>query len=238
MNLVLDFGNTRIKAGLFEKDMLKKRLVEFDIEVLIDLLKNFQIDQILVATVVELPMETIKEIEKLGNPQFFKATTPTPISNFYQSVNTLGSDRLASACGAYQQFKGSAFLVIDAGTCLKYNYTDKNGNFLGGGISPGLAMRFKAMHKFTNKLPLIDFDENYHELIGNNTQSSLRMGAQLGMIAEVKGIIEQYRLMDEALNIVLTGGDAAFLQKGLKNGIFADPDLILKGLNSILNYQQ
>ena len=109
---------------------------------------------------------------------------------------------------------------------------------MGGGISPGLAMRFKAMHKFTNKLPLISFDENYHELIGNNTQSSLKMGAQLGMIAEVKGIIEQYRLMDEAVNIVLTGGDAAFLQKGLKNGIFADPDLILKGLNSILNYQQ
>jgi type III pantothenate kinase len=185
-----------------------------------------------------LPEETIKDIEKLGKPQFFQSTTPTPISNFYQSVNTLGSDRLAAACGAYQQFKGTAFLVIDAGTCIKYNYTDKNGNFLGGGISPGIAMRYKAMHKFTNKLPLISFDENYHELIGNNTQSSLKMGAQLGMIAEVKGIIEQYRLMDEAVNIVLTGGDAAFLQKGLKNGIFADPDLILKGLNSILNYQQ
>ena len=238
MNLVLDFGNTRIKAGLFEKDILKKRFVEYNIAVVIDFLKHFEIDHIIVATVVELPEETIKDIEKLGKPQFFQATTPTPISNFYQSVNTLGSDRLAAACGAYHQFKGTAFLVIDAGTCIKYNYTDKNGNFLGGGISPGLAMRFKAMHKFTNKLPLISFDENYHELIGNNTQSSLKMGAQLGMIAEVKGIIEQYRLMDEAVNIVLTGGDAAFLQKGLKNGIFADPDLILKGLNSILNYQQ
>jgi len=182
MNLVLDFGNTRIKAGLFEKDILKKRFVEYNIAVVIDFLKHFEIDHILVATVVELPEETIKAIEKLGKPQFFQSTTPTPISNFYQSVNTLGSDRLAAACGAYQQ--------------------------------------------------------NYHELIGNNTQSSLKMGAQLGMIAEVKGIIEQYRLMDEAVNIVLTGGDAAFLQKGLKNGIFADPDLILKGLNSILNYQQ
>ena len=238
MNLVLDFGNTRIKAGLFEKDILKKRFVETNIAVVIDFLKQFEIDHILVATVVELPEETIKDIEKLGKPQFFQSTTPTPISNFYQSVNTLGSDRLAAACGAYQQFKGTAFLVIDAGTCIKYNYTDKNGNFLGGGISPGLAMRFKAMHKFTNKLPLISFDENYHELIGNNTQSSIKMGAQLGMIAEVKGIIEQYRQMEEAVNIVLTGGDAAFLQKGLKNGIFADPDIILKGLNSILNYQQ
>lgn len=238
MNLVLDFGNTRIKAGLFDKDMLKKTFVEFDMVVMHDLLKSYQIDKIIVATVVELPMETIKVIESIGNVSYFEASTPTPISNAYKSVNTLGSDRLAAACGAYLQFKGSAFLVIDAGTCIKYNYTDKNGNFLGGGISPGLAMRFKAMHKFTNKLPLISFDENYHELIGNNTQSSLKMGAQLGMIAEVKGIIEQYKLMDAAVNIVLTGGDAAFLQKGLKNGIFADPDLILKGLNSILNYQQ
>jgi type III pantothenate kinase len=238
MNLVLDFGNTRIKAGLFEKDILKKTLVEFDMLEIISALKNFQIDKIFVASVVELHMETIKEIEKIGNPIFFNATTPTPISNFYQSVNTLGSDRLAAVCGAYQLFKGSAFLVIDAGTCIKYNYTDKNGNFIGGGISPGLAMRFKAMNKFTDKLPLIAFDENYHDLIGNNTQSSIRMGAQLGMIAEVRGIIELYKQMDASINIVLTGGDAAFLQKGLKNGIFADPDLILKGLNSILNYQQ
>jgi type III pantothenate kinase len=238
MNLVLDFGNTRIKAGLFDKDILKKTFVEYDILTLVDLLKNFKIDQILVATVVELPMETIKEIEKIGKPQFFQATTPTPIRNFYQSVNTLGIDRLAAACGAFQQFKGTAILVIDAGTCIKYNYTDKNGNFLGGGISPGLAMRFKAMHKFTNKLPLTSFDDSYTDLIGNNTQSSIRMGAQLGLLAEVKGIIEQYKQMDEAVNIVLTGGDAAFLQKGLKNGIFADPDLILKGLNSILNYKQ
>ena len=88
MNLVLDFGNTRIKAGLFEKDILKKRFVETNIAVVIDFLKQFEIDHILVATVVELPEETIKDIEKLGKPQFFQSTTPTPISNFYQSVNT------------------------------------------------------------------------------------------------------------------------------------------------------
>jgi type III pantothenate kinase len=192
----------------------------------------------MVATVVELPMETIKAIESMAKVIYFNASTPTPLSNFYQSINSLGSDRLAAACGAYLHFKGTGFLVIDAGTCIKYNYTDKNGNFLGGGIAPGLAMRFKAMHQFTSKLPLIPFDENYQDLVGNNTQSSIRMGAQLGMLAEVKGIIEQYKQMDHAINIVLTGGDAPFLQKGLKNGIFADPDLILKGLNSILNYQQ
>jgi type III pantothenate kinase len=238
MNLVLDFGNTRIKAGLFDGDLIKKKFVEFDFEVLLALLKFDQIEKIILASVVELPMETIKAIESLGKLMIFESFTPTPLSNIYQTVNTLGSDRLAASCGAYKMYKGSAFLVIDAGTCLKYNYTDKHGNFLGGGISPGLAMRFKAMHNQTNKLPLITFDENYHDLVGNNTQNSIRMGAQLGMIAEVKGIIEAYQQTFEVVNIVLTGGDAAFLQKGLKNGIFADPDLILKGLNSILNYQQ
>ena len=158
MNLVLDFGNTRIKAGLFDKETLKKTFVEFDLEALLHLIKSYPIDQIMVASVVELPMETIKGIESLGKVTYFEASTPTPLSNFYKNKNTLGSDRLAAACGAYLLFKGSSFLVIDAGTCLKYNYTDKQGNFLGGGISPGLAMRFKALHKFTNKLPLINFD--------------------------------------------------------------------------------
>lgn len=237
MNLILDFGNTRIKAGLFEGDLLRKTLVELTLPKLFDALHDHTFERIMLATVVELDAAAIKLIETKGRLSFFEATTPTPLSNFYQSVNTLGSDRLASACGAYLLFKGSPFLVIDAGTCLKYNFTDKNGNFLGGGIAPGLAMRFKAMHQQTNKLPLITFDENFNQLIGNNTQNSLRMGAQLGMLAEVKGIIQEYLQLYPAVNIVLTGGDALFLQKGLKNGIFADPDLILKGLNSILNYQ-
>lgn len=238
MNLVLDVGNTRIKAGLFQGELLRKTYVESSIGALFELIHDQPLERIIVATVVDLTDETKQLIQSKGQVTFFEAETQTPLRNLYNSINTLGSDRLAAACGAYLLFKGSPFLVIDAGTCLKYNYTDKNGNFLGGGISPGLTMRFKAMHQFTNKLPLISFEEHYHDLIGNNTQNSIRMGVQLGMLAEVMGIIEQYKQLDATVNIVLTGGDAAFLQKGLKNGIFADPDLILKGLNSILNYQQ
>lgn len=238
MNLVLDFGNTRIKAGVFEGDFLKKTAIEFTIEAVFNLLEKYHFDNCIIATVVELSKETLKIIEEKTNCFIFDAYTQTPLRNLYQSANTLGSDRLAASCGAYLLYKGHSFLVIDAGTCLKYNYTDKHGNFIGGGISPGLNMRFKAMHEQTNKLPLITFDEHFTDLIGNNTQNSLRMGAQLGMIAEVKGVIELYVQMDPDVNIVLTGGDASYLQKGLKNGIFADPDLILKGLNSILNYQK
>ncbi|HRG58791.1 MAG TPA: type III pantothenate kinase [Bacteroidia bacterium] len=238
MNLVLDFGNTRIKAGVFDGDLLKIKAVEFTIEELFKVLQKYQFDNCIIATVVELSQETLHFIEEKTTCIIFNAHTQTPIRNLYQSKNTLGSDRLAACCGAYLLFKGQSFLVIDAGTCLKYNYTDKNGNFIGGGISPGLNMRFKAMHEQTNKLPLIKFDEHFNDLIGINTQNSLKMGAQLGMIAEVKGIIDLYQQLDPHVNIVLTGGDASYLQKGLKNGIFADPDLILKGLNSILNYQK
>lgn len=238
MNLVLDFGNTRIKAGVFDGDVLKIKAVESTVEEVFKLLQKYQFDSCIIATVVELSTETLHFIEEKTTCIIFNAHTQTPIRNLYQSINTLGSDRLAACCGAYLIFKGQSFLVIDAGTCLKYNYTDKNGNFIGGGISPGLNMRFKAMHEQTSKLPLIKFDEHFNDLIGINTQNSLRMGAQLGMIAEVKGIIDLYQQLDPHVNIVLTGGDASYLQKGLKNGIFADPDLILKGLNSILNYQK
>lgn len=237
MNLVLDIGNTRTKAGIFVNDILKVSLVESDIHSIFEQLKNYSFSRIIVASVVKLSEEVLLKISQQGSYILFEANTPTPVQNYYKSANTLGSDRLAAVCGGYLLFKGQDFLVIDAGTCVKYNYTDKNGNFLGGGISPGLAMRYKALHLHTDKLPLISFDENYHDLVGNNTQNSIRMGVQLGLLAEVQGIINEFLNLYPQLNIVLTGGDAHYLQRGLKNNIFADKNLILKGLNSILNYQ-
>ena len=236
MNLILDFGNTRIKGGVFDGSILKKTAASYTLKELLAQFDKYTFHKIMIATVVDIPAESMSMIEEKGACTFFTSTTNTPLRNMYSSISTLGSDRLAAACGAYLLFKGSAFLVIDAGTCLKYNYTDKLGNYLGGGISPGLSMRLRAMHEYTNRLPLVNFDEHYSDLIGNNTQSSIKMGAQLGMLAEVKGIIELYKQFDASVNIVFTGGDAPYLQKGLKSDIFVDPHLILKGLNSILNY--
>jgi type III pantothenate kinase len=236
MNLIIDVGNTRVKAGVFEGEILKKTYTFPTLSTLIAEVHTHTFEQVMIGTVVDLDEQVLKLLQKLGTCMFFTAETPTPLRNMYRSVSTLGSDRLAAACGGYLHFRGSSFLVIDAGTCLKYNYTDKLGNYLGGGISPGLNMRFKAMHEHTNRLPLITFDEQYNSLIGNNTHNSIKMGAQIGMLAEVEGIIERYSQFDTAVKIVLTGGDAAYLQKELKSNIFVDPHLILKGLNSILNY--
>ncbi len=238
MNLIIDIGNTRIKAGIFEHNTLIKCITEQEINSILEWANSYKIDKIILSSVVNLPNETLNLITKFGKTILFSANTPTPVHNLYNSAQTLGSDRLAAACGGYIDFKGKPFLVIDAGTCLKYNYTDADGNYHGGGISPGLAMRYLAMHKFTKRLPLVAFDPEYNSLIGNDTINSLRMGAQLGIIAEVKGIIEEYKKMNPNINIVLTGGDAPFLQKALKSNIFADPLLLLKGLNSILNYQK
>jgi type III pantothenate kinase len=211
MNLILDFGNTRIKGGVFDGSILKKTAASYTLKELLAQFDKYTFHKIMIATVVDIPAESMSLIEEKGACTFFTSTTNTPLRNMYSSISTLGS-------------------------CLKYNYTDKLGNYLGGGISPGLSMRLRAMHEYTNRLPLVNFDEHYSDLIGNNTQSSIKMGAQLGMLAEVKGIIELYKQFDASVNIVFTGGDAPYLQKGLKSDIFVDPHLILKGLNSILNY--
>ena len=238
MNAIVDIGNTRTKLGLFVGENLHKSYIVDNQKELFEYLKAQSITAIILSTVVDSDAALLEQLNSIAPTILFTSTTKTPVINAYQSVSTLGSDRLAAACGAHLLYKGKPNLVIDAGTCVKYNFTDKNGNYLGGGISPGLTMRFKAMQHFTSKLPLVEFDENYHQLIGNNTKGSIKMGAQLGLVAEVKGIMEQYTSAFSDINIVLTGGDALFLQKALKSNIFADPDLILKGLNAILNYNK
>jgi type III pantothenate kinase len=166
----------------------------------------------------------------------FNSETPIPIKNRYRSAHTLGSDRLASAIGGNSLAPGQDILVIDAGTCVKYNYVNANNEYIGGGISPGLQMRFKAMNTFTSRLPLLEPVESYTELIGTNSNESILSGVQLGVINEVDAFIDQYRQQFNNIKVFLTGGDTDFFAKRLKNRIFADQNLILKGLNEILEY--
>ena len=154
----------------------------------------------------------------------------------YKSTSTLGSDRLAAAVGGNFMFPNKNVLIIDAGTCIKYNFVSKNNEYLGGGISPGLRMRFKSLPAFTSRLPLIEMEEDFDNLIGTDTRESILSGVELGAIAEVDGIIERYKSIYEDLTVVFTGGDFNFFVKRLKNSIFADQFLILRGLNVILDY--
>jgi type III pantothenate kinase len=176
------------------------------------------------------------ELNKQTQLLVFTNETPIPIKNMYESAQTLGSDRLAAAIGGYTLFPNQHVLVIDVGTCIKYNFTTNKNEYIGGGISPGLKMRLKALTTFTSRLPLVEIDENFDTLIGKNTNDSILSGVIMGCIAEMEGIIERYQLLYPDMKIILTGGDTNFFEKRLKKPIFADQNLILKGLNEILEY--
>jgi type III pantothenate kinase len=156
-----------------------------------------------------------------------------PFKNLYKSKNTLGQDRLALVSAAAFNFPNENVLIVDVGSCITYDFKNNNNEYLGGGISPGISMRFKSLNTFTSNLPLIDFD-NIHKLIGNNTKNSINSGVINGTISEINGIIQQYCEEFKNIRIILTGGDSNFLLKRIKNSIFADQNFLLVGLNKLL----
>lgn len=238
MNLIIDIGNTRIKAALFENAELKHFFVFESTNALIEagLFESYPIKTCIVASVVDSVEPFIDLLKEKVPTLVFTSQMATPLINLYRSANTLGSDRLAAAVGGASLFPNKNVVVIDAGTCLKYNFVNSNSEFVGGAISPGLKMRFKALNTFTSKLPLLDVNENFGTLIGTTTTESILSGVEIGITAEVEGLIEGYKQLFPDINVVLTGGNANFFEKRLKRRIFTDSFLILKGLNCILDH--
>ncbi len=238
MQLVIDIGNTRLKAAVFEKKELIKHFVFDSTEELFksELFKTYSPKNTIVCSVVNDIEPFLAQLKQKTQVLLFTSETPVPLKNNYQSANTLGSDRMAAAVGGNSLMPDNDILVIDAGTCIKYNFVSSKNEYLGGGISPGLKMRFKALHTFTARLPLLEPDMDYSALVGTNTRESILSGAELGALVEVEGFIGQYLLKYPNLKVFITGGDMNFFEKRLKNTIFADQHLILKGLNAILNY--
>lgn len=163
------------------------------------------------------------------------AGTPLPFRNLYATPQTLGKDRVAAVAGALARFLGQNCLVIDAGTCITYDVLTADGDYLGGNISPGIGLRFRALPVFTAGLPIVEAGETAG-LVGNSTETAIRHGVQLGALWEMQGAIEAMQQHWERLNVLLTGGDAEYFAKNLKTRIFASPDLVLEGLNKILTY--
>ena len=237
-HLALDFGNTCIKAGSFSGNKLQEILTFSNIN---DLLKESEYvlkhSHLIICSVTQ---DHLKIIEDFGDEIahiVFTSQTPIPIKNLYQTSTTLGSDRLAASIGAYGLYPNSDVLCIDCGTCIKYNFVNAKNEYLGGAISPGMQMRFKALEQFTSKLPLVEMNEGYDKLIGQNTAESILSGVILGTLKEINGIIEEYEQNYPHIKIVITGGDGNFFAKHLKkNSIFTHPNLVLEGLNQILNF--
>ena len=239
MNLIIDIGNTVAKLAVFqENELLFRKTVEqpqISGEVL-NLLKEFpEITKIIVSNVssveFELPQSYREQVKTLS----LTASTPLPFKNLYATPETLGNDRKALVAAATKQYPGKNVLVIDAGTCITYDFKNAAEEYLGGGISPGLKMRFLALHSFTAKLPLVD-EYTSHELIGDSTITSISSGVLNGILFEIEGIIHTYSTRYNNLITIITGGDASFLSVNLKNGIFANSNFLLEGLNYILEF--
>jgi type III pantothenate kinase len=173
----------------------------------------------------------------LYSAEVLSEKTPLPIINSYKTPLTLGKDRLAAVAGASVLYPEKDILVFDAGTCLTIDFINSDKEYIGGRISPGIEMRYNALHTFTDKLPLIKSKKNTL-VIGNDTKTSIICGVQQGILAEVKAIISDYKSQNTDTVFVFTGGDSFYFEKELKNSIFANPNLVLIGLNEILDYNE
>ena len=241
MNLVIDVGNTLIKMAVFQDDILLKKKVSLKQ----DFLKNLEefeqkfpkIQFAILSSVSKTPSKWIQKLEDQFQLFILDSRLPQPFKNLYATPNTLGNDRIALVSAGTKQFPGKNVLIIDAGTCVTYEFKNNKDQYLGGAISPGLQMRLKAMHTFTENLPLLEADEEVR-LIGNTTKSSMQSGAVIGLAAEIQGIISEYKEEYEDLTIILTGGDAQFLCSRFKNSIFANSNFLLEGLNYILEFNK
>lgn len=235
--LAIDFGNSRVKLAIFKKEKLIDKIEQedFKLDELISLTTNHQPRQTIFSATglvdEELRRFLINELKALE----LTHRTPLPIRNKYQTPETLGKDRVAAAVGAYYQFPGRHCLIVDAGTCITYDWLDQKGNYLGGNIAPGISMRLKAMHTFTARLPLVEMSQEAG-FVGRNTREAIQNGAQEGALLELKGYIRWGEKKFEQLTVAVTGGDMDFFVKNLKRKIFARPNLVLYGLNKILEF--
>ena len=238
-SLVIDVGNTLTKLAIFCGDEMLhiEKHQELNCSLLSNLLVKYNINSAIVSTVGEFSAECEEFLTNRYSLIKFTSQTPLPIKNCYTTPNTLGPDRLAAAIGANALFPNTNVLVIDSGTAITYEIVNIKGEYIGGAISPGISMRFKALNQFTAKLPLISMSDSF-PLIGSNTHDSILSGVLNGIVNEVDGYINSVREQYSPLEIVFTGGDSFFFDKKLKNSIFVHPNLVLFGLNRILKYNE
>ncbi|RDC65899.1 type III pantothenate kinase [Adhaeribacter pallidiroseus] len=234
--ITIDIGNTRTKYAVFAGSKLIAADKLEKPKDLANIIAHYEIKKAIVSSVRHLDQE-LKQLSVLNRFIELTATTPIPVINKYGTPQTLGMDRLAAVVGACALYPNQNLLVIDAGTCITFDFIDRDQAYYGGSISPGLAMKFKAMHTFTGKLPLVEQTETDNiSLIGRNTIECLQSGVFNGTVAEVDGLIVEYKKQFPDLKTLVCGGDAPFFEKNLKARIFAEPNLVLIGLNHILNY--
>jgi type III pantothenate kinase len=238
MKLVIDEGNTLCKVGIFDKETLvheerTDRLTPVFIQKILD--QHHDIYSAILGSVKQADPSVISFLDQQLSFIRLDHQTPLPLKINYDTPQTLGVDRIAAAVAAHHLYPQNNILVIESGTCITYDFIGADGIYQGGGISPGMDLRFRALHNFTANLPLVEAMRDA-ALIGKSTDASINSGVINGIIAEIDGVISIYKSNYENLTIILSGGNRQYFDKSLKNNIFAVPNIVLRGLNIILDF--
>jgi type III pantothenate kinase len=238
MHLIIDLGNTNQKIALFSDDKLTAlfQFPQLNIKQLREITSRHKdIDHCIVSSVIEHKPALINFLNSRFTLLMLNENTPLPITNSYHSKETLGKDRIAAAVAGNHYFPNQPVLIVNAGTCITYDFVNAGGEYLSGSISPGIMMRFKALHTFTGKLPLIDFSD-HDNLTGIDTPGSIRSGVLNGTLAEIEGVTGRYAEIYPNLQVIISGGDVNYFDKRLKISTFAVPNIVIHGLQQILAF--
>ncbi|AXP81347.1 Type III pantothenate kinase [Mariniflexile rhizosphaerae] len=239
MNLIIDIGNSFVKLAVFDGDHIKhKEVVELNL--ILERIRAIDytykhIKAAIVSSVGKLSKTDINLIGERFDLLILNSDTKLPYASLYKTPETLGVDRIALVSASVKNYPGNNVLIIDAGTCITYDFVNNKNEYLGGAISPGLRMRYTSLNNLTANLPLLD-TELPNNIIGNSTEASIHSGVVYGVLKEIDGVIEAYKANYPDLTVILTGGDSNFLSKQLKSSIFATPNFLLEGLNFILQF--
>ncbi|MDR1729968.1 MAG: type III pantothenate kinase [Prevotellaceae bacterium] len=239
MNLIIDQGNSFTKIGIFlDKELIFTDIFkQLEVENLESLFGTYPVSAVILSSVVN-PEKSVIEYLRKKTKKFILLDehTPLPIENLYKTPETLGKDRIAACVGAHFFKPNADLLVIDAGTAVTYDVVNAQNQYIGGNISPGLEMRRKALHTFTQKLPLIEMKDAV-PMLGATTEEAILAGIVNGLTYEMEGYISALSAAYPGLSVFLTGGDAFYFEKKIKSSTFASQNLLLVGLNRILNFR-
>ncbi|WP_299273356.1 type III pantothenate kinase [uncultured Psychroserpens sp.] len=239
MNLIIDVGNTYVKFAIYNQGKLKEKVVgelnDFESMVLEVIKDHPQVNQAIVSSVGRLNNAHLKSLKDNIRVLELSHNLKLPFKNLYATPKTLGVDRIALVSASVEQFPDHNVLIIDAGTCITYDFINTKNEYLGGAISPGIRLRYRTLNNLTANLPLLE-TKMPQDILGDSTENSIHSGVVFGVLKEIDGVIDDYVKEYSDLTVILTGGDTKFLSNQLKNSIFANSNFLLEGLNFILEY--
>jgi type III pantothenate kinase len=239
MNLIIDIGNTATKIAFFkERELVQSNVLQgFPEQAVLSTINDAKFNKVIISSVKNFTNDFTAALPK-DKVLILNNTTKLPIAINYATPNTLGVDRIAAAVGAKVLFPKENVVCFDLGSCITSELISADGVYHGGSISPGMNMRFKAMHTFTDKLPLVSAGDKNVTFPGDSTDSCMRAGVVLGITNEIRGMIASYSEKNPSLKVIFTGGNASYFESLLNMNIFVQPNLVLMGLNEILNYHE